>query len=260
MNVRSSLAAVVRYRALLFELVKTDIITRYRGSILGVFWTLLNPVIFVLIYTLVFSIYLKTGIHDFPLYLLAGMVPWTWMSGAIAQAVSAIIDGRNHVGKTLMPTEILVLVPVLSNGFNFLITIVLVFPVTAFLGVPIWWALVFLPLLVLIELVMTAAFSFLVATLNVFYRDVQQLVAYGLLAVFFLTPIFYARFVVPPALEFLVKFSPVAALISCYQDVFYYGVMPSWQNLAFATGFSIVLLLLSFAYFNRHREAFSEYV
>lgn len=260
MSVGSSLASVVRFRWLLYELVKYDIIQRYRGSFFGFAWTLMNPIIFVAIYTLVFSIYIKTGVHAFPLYLLSGMIPWIWMSQAISQAVSAILDGRNYVGKTLMPTEILILVPVFSNGFNFLITIALVFPVSAALGVPIWWALLFLPLLAVIELVMTAGFSFLVATVNVFYRDMQQVVAYALLALFFLTPIFYVRFIVPPNLAFLVKYSPIAALISSYQNVFYYGIPPSWRDLLFAGAFSVVLLILALMYFNRHRDAFGEYV
>ncbi len=260
MSLRASILSVVRYRWLLYELVKRDVILRYRGSTLGFVWTLLNPIIFMLIYTLVFSIYLKSPIRLFPLYLLSGMIPWIWFQGAIAQAVTSILDGRSYVGKTLLPTELLVMVPVLSNGVNFLITIILLFPVSAAFGVPIGWALVFLPLLILIELCMSLGFAFLVATANVFYRDLQQLVGYALLAVFFLTPIFYARFVVPPSLQFLVQWSPIAAMISAYQNVFYYGMPPSWRDVLFASGFSIVILVLSLLYFNRHRDALGEYV
>ena len=260
MNVSSSVRSIVRYRWLLYELVKNDVTLRYRGSLFGFAWTLLNPIIFMLIYTLVFSVYLKSPIRAFPLYLLAGMIPWIWMSTAIAQAVTSILDGRTYVGKTMMPTEILVMVPTLSNGVNFLITIVLLFPVSFAFGVTITWALLFLPLLILIELIMTLGFSFLVATVNVFYRDMQQIVAYALLAVFFLTPIFYARFVVPPSLEFLVRWSPVAALVASYQNCFYYGAPPSLRDLAFAFAFSVVLLFLALAYFNRHRDSLGEYV
>jgi lipopolysaccharide transport system permease protein len=260
LSIRSSVLSVVRYRWLLYELVKRDVIVRYRGSALGFVWTLLNPIIFMLIYTLVFSIYLKSNIRLFPLYLLSGMIPWIWFQGAIAQAVTAILDGRAYVGKTLLPPELLVLVPVLSNGVNFLITIVLLVPVTMAFGVNIGWALVFLPILTLIELCMALGFSFLVATANVFYRDLQQLVGYALLALFFLTPIFYARFVVPPSLQFLVQYSPIAAMISSYQHVFYYGTAPSARDLLFSGAFAIAIMLLSLAYFNRHRDSLGEYV
>ena len=255
-----TLGTVVRYRWLLFELVKRDLKLRYRGSILGVAWTLLNPLIFMAIYTLVFSVYLKTGLPNFPLFLLAGLVPWTWVSTAISQASNSIVDGGAYVGKTLMPIELLVIVPVLSNGVNFLITIALLFPVSLFLGVNVGWALLFLPLLLLIELVLTLGISLLVATANVFYRDLQQLVGYAIMALFFLTPIFYARAAVPAKLQFLVTFSPFAALISSYQAVFYYGVVPSWRDLLFAAAFGAIVLVLALLSFNRYRDAFAEYV
>jgi lipopolysaccharide transport system permease protein len=259
-TLRSRALAVARYRWLLFELVNRDVRLRYRGSILGFGWTLLNPILFMAIYTLVFSVILKSGVRAYPLFLLSGLIPWTWFSSAVGQGVNAILDGRMYVGKTLLPAELLVLIPVLSNGVNFLITIVLLFPVSLVLGVNIGWALIFLPLLVLIELCMALGFSFFVATLNVFYRDFQQLVGYALLAAFFLTPIFYTRFVVPPNLQFMVAFSPIAALISGYQSVFYYGRPPDWAELLFAAGFAAFVLVTGLLYFDRHRDAFGGYV
>jgi len=233
---------------------------RYRGSVLGFAWTLLNPVIFMLVYTLVFSVYLKSTIHAFPLYLLSGLVPWMWASNAIGQGVTSILDGRAYVGKTLMPTELLVFVPVLSNGANFLITILLLFPVSLALGVNVGWALLFLPFLVLVELCMALGLSLLVATVNVFYRDLQQLIGYALMAIFSLTPIFYAKEAVPPSLQFIVVWSPFAAIVSGYQSVFYYGVPPDWRAMLFATVFAAAALFGGLSYFNRNRDAFGEYV
>ena len=256
----SVVGSALRYRWLLYELVVRDITLRYRGSLFGFAWTLLNPLLFMAIYTLVFSVYLRSNIHDFPLYLLAGMVPWLWMSSAVAQAVTSLYDGRTYIGKTMMPTELLVIVPVLSNGVNFLITMVLVILVSLFFGVNIAWALLFLPLLILIELLMTLGISFFVATANVFYRDLQQLVGYAIMAVFFLTPLFYARDVVPQRLQWLVTFSPIAALVSCYQAVLYYGTPPHWRELIFALVFGCVVFIASMLYFNRHRDTFAEYV
>jgi lipopolysaccharide transport system permease protein len=212
------------------------------------------------VYTLVFSVYLKSGIHDYALFLLSGLVPWMWLSGAIAQSVTAILDGRAYVGKTLLPTELLVFVPVLSNAVNFAVTILLLFPVSLALGINVGWAVLFLPLLLVIEFSIALGLSLLVATYNVFYRDLQQLVGYALMALFFLTPIFYARSAVPEKLQFLVAFSPFAALISGYQNVFYYGVPPDWRELLFAAAFGAITLGAGLAAFNRSRDAFGEYV
>lgn len=249
-----------RFRWLLIELVWRDLVLRYRGSVLGFAWTLLNPILFMAVYTLVFSVYLKSGVRAYPLFLLSGMVPWLWVSSAVAQAVTSILDGRTFVGKTLLPTELLVIVPVLSNGLNFLITIALLFLVSVSLGVNVGWALVFLPLLIVIQLCMTLAFALLAATVNVFYRDFQQIVNYLIMAFIFLTPIFYQRTAVPPGLQWMVKFSPIAALIAGYQQVFYYGTPPSWRDLLFAGVFGVVLLLIAMTYFNRNRDAFVEFV
>lgn len=256
----SNVRTIVRYRWLLRELVVRDVTIRYRGSVLGLAWSLLNPIVFMAVYTLVFSVYLKAGIHDFPLFLLSGLVPWMWISGTVGQATNAILGGSNYVGKTLLPAELLVLVPVLSNGLNFLITIVLLFAVSVVLDVNVGWALLFLPILFCIELTMTVGLSLLVATVNVFYRDLQQIIGYIIMALFFLTPIFYDRAAVPPQFQFLVTFSPFAALIAPFQDVFYYGRPPDWRDIVFAGVFGIIVLVLSFAYFNRNRDAFGEYV
>lgn len=255
-----TLRKLYSFRWLLYELVWRDLVLRYRGSVLGFAWTLLNPLLFMAVYTLVFSVFLRNGIRAYPLFLLSGMIPWLWVSTAISQAVTSILDGRTFVGKTLLPTELLVMVPVLSNGLNFLITIALLFPISVLLGVNVGWALVFLPLLLVIQLCMTLGFALLVATFNVFYRDFQQIVSYLLMAFVFLTPIFYLRSAVPTSLQWMVKFSPIAALISGYQHVFYFGTPPDWRDLLFAAAFGVVLLLIALSYFNRHRDALVEFV
>lgn len=251
---------VYRFRWLLYELVARDLKLRYRGSVLGFAWTLLNPVLFMGVYTLVFSVFMHSDIHNYPLFLLSGLIPWMWLSGAITQSVTSIIGGSGYIGKTLMPAELLVLVGVLSNGVNFLITVALLFLVSLALGVNIGWALLFLPLLVLIELGLTLGLSLMVAAANVFYRDLQQIVNYVLTAAFFMTPIFYARSTVPTNLQFLVVFNPVAGAISAFQDVFYKGLPPNWSDLGFSAGFAAVALAIGVAYFNGVRDGLGEYV
>lgn len=258
--VASSAIALYRYRALLYELVVRDVKLRYRGSILGFGWTLLNPILFMVIYTLVFAVYLRASIPHFPLYLLAGLVPWNWLSAAVSQAAGSIVEGRMYVGKTILPSELLVVVPVLSNGVNFLITLALLAPVALVLGVNLLWAVLWLPALILVELIVILGISFLVATFNVFYRDLSQLISYLLTAVFFLTPIFYARSAVPANLQFLVTFNPINGIIAGYQDVFYYARSAHAGSLAAAAGFGIVLLWIALICFNRYRDAFGEYL
>ena len=188
------------------------------------------------------------------------MIPWIWISNAISQAVSSIIDGRNYVGKTLMPTEILVMVPVLSNGVNFLITIVLLFPVSFAFGVPIWWALLFLPLLGDDRTDHDARIFLL-------RRDRKRLLSRhaadrGVRAAgSLLSHADFLRALRRAAdLQFLVKWSPVAALISRLSRCFLLRRSAELARSAFAGAFSVVLLFLALVYFNRHRDALGEYV
>ena len=255
-----SAATISRYRWLLYELVVRDIRLRYRGSALGFAWTILNPVLFVAVYTLVFSIILKVGMPNFPLFLLAGLIPFNWFAMAISQSITAIPDGRVYVGKTVFPTELLVLVPVLSNGVNFVLSLALLLPVSLLLGGHPTWTIVTLPVLVVIELLMTLGLALVLATLNVFFRDLQQLVAYAISAAMFLTPIFYPASHIPANLQFMVTFNPLAALLGGFQNVIYAGQLPGWREMLFAAGFGVAILVAGLLYFDRCREAFAEYV
>lgn len=252
--------AAYRFRSLLFELVKRDLKLRYRGSVLGIAWTLLNPILFMGVYTLVFSVFMKSAIERYPLFLLSGLIPWMWFSGSVSQATTSIVDGGAYIGKTLMPPELLVLVPVLANGVNFLITIALLLLAGAVFGLNVAWASAFLPLLITIELCLTLGASMLVAIIMVYFRDIQQVVVYAMTALFFLTPIFYTRATVPPNLQFLVSFNPIAGLIAAYQSVLYNGVPPKPEDLLSSTAFGVMTLIVGLALFNNSRDSLGEYV
>lgn len=253
-------ASLYRRRWLLFELVSRDLKLRYRGSVFGFAWTLLNPLIFMGVYVLVFSVFLKMNIPNFPLYLLTGLIPWYWFLGAISQSVGAILDGRTFVGKTVFPIELLVLVPVITNGINFALSMILVVILTYALGVHPGWAILALIPIVAIQFLLVLGISFLVATFNVFYRDLQQLIGYALTLVFFLTPIFYARNFIPPQYKFIITLNPFAAVISCYQDILYYGRFPGATELAISAVVAVFVAGAGIGYFNRYRDAFGEYV
>lgn len=253
-------AGLLKHRWLVHELVLRDLRLRYRGSLFGFAWTLLNPLIFMGIYTLVFSVYLRVHVPHYALYLLAGLVPWGWLSGAVLSGTTSILDGRFYVGKTLFPPLVLVIVPIVSNAVNFILSIPILYAI-AFLmhvhwGLPILW----LPVLIAIEALLVTGIVLLLATLNVFYRDFQQLMSYGLTALLYLTPIFYLRSQVPPAFQALIVWNPLAALMGAYQDIFYANQAPNAGDLAYALIFSLALLAVAYGTFARLQEAFSQYL
>lgn len=248
------------FRWLIYELVVRDLKLRYRGSALGFAWTLLNPLLFMAVYTLVFGVYLKVGIPNFPLYLLSGLLAWNWFANALQLGTSAIVDGRMYVGKTVFPTEALLIVPVLSNLINFLLSlpvfVVLAIILHGHLGI----ALIALPVLIVLQSAITFATLTLFATFNVFYRDVQQLVTYFVMLSFYLTPIFYRTTSIPEAIRPIALANPLVSLIVSYQRILFYNTFPNMSDLIYLALTALVLFGIAQMAYNHYKDSFGEYL
>ena len=252
--------SLYRYRWLLYELVLRDLIQRYRGSALGFLWTLLNPVLFMGVYTLVFSVYLRAGVDHYALFLVSAMVPWLWFASSIQQGTNSIIDGRMYVGKAAFAPVVLIFVPVLSNLVNFLLTLPFLFVVVALSHHKVGLPLIVLPLLIAIQFLLTLAALLFTATFNVFYRDLQQLVPIALLLMFYLIPIFYPLSSVPEAIQPFILANPFASIALAYQHIFYQIAWPYFNLLAYTTLTALVLFAVGVAVFARYEETFTEYL
>ena len=252
--------SLIRYRWLLYELVIRDLVLRYRGSVLGFVWTLLNPLLFMLVYTLVFSVYFKSGIANFPVFLIAGLIPWQWFGTAVALGTSSIVDGGMYVGKAVFAPAILVVVPVFSNLVNFLLSLPILLVIAVLFGMHIGWPILVLPVLVGIQFMLTVGILMLLATVNVFFRDLQQLIAIILQLLFYLTPIFYPIGAVPERVRPLLFINPMAPIILGYQRIFYYDMLPSWKLTAYALVVSLVVFAVGRYVFNRYQDAFADFV
>jgi lipopolysaccharide transport system permease protein len=233
---------------------------RYRGSILGFAWTLLNPLLFMGIYMLVFGLFLRLGFHNYALYLLCGNLAFFWFSGSLNEGTAAIVAGRMFVGKTVFPPEVLILVPVLAGAVNFVLSLPILIAADLIFGQRLGWSLVLLPVLMAGEAIVCAGFVFFFATINVFYRDFRQLVSYFVLMLFYLTPIFYQVHSIPPAYRKIVLSSPIAQMIISYHDILFFGRPPNALSVAYVFLFGIALFAAGHAFFNRYREAFGEYL
>ncbi len=249
-----------RFRWLIYELVIRDLKLRYRGSALGFMWTLLNPLLFMGVYTLVFGVYLKVGIANFPLYLLSGLLPWNWFANALQTGTSAIVDGRMYVGKTVFPTEALLVVPVLSNLVNFLLSLPVFVVLSIVLHGHLGFALIALPLVIILQSVIIFSVVTLFATFNVLYRDMQQLVAYFVMLSFYLTPIFYATKSIPDAIRPFAKINPMVSLVTSYQHILFANTLPTWGDLAYLAITGLILYGIAQMAYNHYRDSFGEYL
>lgn len=234
---------------------------RYRGSILGFVWTFLNPLLLMGVYSLVFHFVMRIAVPNYALFLLAGLLPWTWFGSALSEGTNSIVGGSSLVTKSLFPTEILPAVVVLSTMVNFALSIPLLIGCAWLYGVdvnPLLWTC--LPPVMALQCVFTLGLVLALAALNVHYRDVQHIVTNLLMLWFFMTPIIYPIEQVPENLRAFVLLNPMALFAEIYQSIFVNMSWPGWQTFGILVLYALASLLIGARIFDGYRDSFPELV
>jgi lipopolysaccharide transport system permease protein len=261
-----NLAKLVRYRGLISTLVARDLKARYRGSVLGFFWSFINPLLLLLVYTFVFTTVLPAAqppeVQPFAVFMFCGILPWTWFSSSLLEASNVLISGGNLIKKVLFPAEVLPIVTVLANMVHF------------FLGLPILAAfliyyqrpfdpidLLWFPLIVFVQLVLLLGLSLLVAALTVHFRDLRDILGNLLTLWFFATPIIYPIQQAPIEYRWWFNLNPMTHLAISYQEVLF-DVRPytHWKWLIALLAGSFIVFFAGYFVFDRLRDSFAEEV
>jgi homopolymeric O-antigen transport system permease protein len=264
------LAELYRFRALILTLVLRDLRARYRGSLLGFLWSFLNPLMLMLVYVLVFAVYLRVPMEHYAVFLFTGLLPWLWFSASLGHATGVIVGSGSLVKRILFPAEILPLVSVLSNLANLLFSLPLLFLFLLLFGIPVGPVVAFLPLLLLVQLLLTVGLALPLAALNVHLRDVEQILANGLVLLFFLSPILYPVATVPQTLHLrgvltvplrpLYFLNPVAGLVQGYQNIIFFNRSPHWIHLGMVAVAAVIVFWGGYRVFDHLRDGLAEEV
>jgi lipopolysaccharide transport system permease protein len=249
-----------RYRWLIYTLVARDLKLRYSGSALGVLWTLLNPLLLMSVYTLVFSVYFHVALEKYPVFLLSGLLPWIWFAESIQFGTMSVVMGGMYIGHTVFPADMLPIVSVFSTMMNYVFSIPLLFLLIFLLHVPVGWSLLALPAILLAQFMLSTGIVFFTATYTVFFRDLSYLITHLLLLCMFLVPIMYPLENIPERFRPVVELSPPGILTQSYHAIFFHGVFPDWHRLLAVTVFGIILCWLGRRAFEAHKDAFAEYL
>ncbi len=225
---------------------------------MGFLWTMINPLLLMLVYNLIFSFVLKVDMENYLIYMFVGLLPWTWFSGAILEGTSSVLLGGNMVKKTLFPAEILPVIYVLSNLLNFFFSIPVLFVFIFLFRVHVSFHILYFPLIVFVQLLFTLGIVFFLAALNVYFRDVQQLVINFLNLWFYLTPILYPMSNVPAWARKYFCINPLYVLVTSYQNIFFFNKNPHFFGLFIMLILSLVMFWKGENFFRLRQDYFSE--
>ena len=260
---------LLTYRDLLWNLVVRDLKVRYRNSVLGVLWSLGNPILMMLVFTFVFTV--MTGFaraENFPIFVLCAILPWNFFSTSVIGSIRSVVDNASLVNKIYFPREVLPVSVVLANLVNFLMSMLVLFGLMLVFGMPFTRWILLLPLVIAVQIIFTVGFSLIMATANVFYRDTQIIMEVVMQAWFFVTPIFYPIEILPRSYEiFGITFdvwrwvnilNPMASIIANYRVILYGGASPEFYFFMRTLLTSLAVLGVGSLVFYRYSRRFAE--
>jgi len=245
-------------------MVKRDCVGKYKGSLLGMLWPLINPLGHLILYTFLFSLVLKVklggngSMSNFALYLMAGLLPWGAFSEAIARSTTIILENPNLVKRVVFPLQILPPIAVTSALVTEMMAFVILLAGILLFQHYLPLSIIYLPLVILSQILLTAGLAWFVASLSVYIRDIGHVMALFLSAWMYATPIVYPASALPKKLEFMLWINPMAGIVLDYRRVLLEGLPPDWPHYASYTAVAAVVFLLGFKFFQGTQKSFAD--
>lgn len=247
------------YRQMILSMVRKDLKGRYKGSVLGFLWTFINPFMQLVIYTIVFSTFLKSGIEKYYLFLFVALIPWIFFSSALTGGAGSIIGQKDMVKKIYFPREVIPIAYVSSCFMNMLYSFLIVIAVVLLSGQGINLAAIFcLPLVMGVEYLMAVGMALLSSAVTVYFRDVEHILGIVSQAWMYLTPIMYPASIIQGTYGIVFELNPVSAVIVAYRDILYSGRVPDIKRLGYSFLSGMFILIVGEMVFRKLQRRFAE--
>lgn len=254
-----NLRELYKYRGLISALVVRHLSMRYRGSFLGFLWSFLNPLCLMLVYTIVFQYYIRFNqIPNYTIFLFCGLLPWLWFQSGLLEGTASIVSSGHLITKSMFPPHVLPAVSSITTMINFVLSLPLLFIFMIAAGIELHLTLLLLPIVLCGQLLFLYGLSLCFGALNVYFRDVQHILANFLSFLFFLCPILYSPDTVPEKFRFTLDLNPVAMLTMFYHKLILEGAVPPLHVVATFGVFVFASFFIGDAVFRRYRESFAE--
>ncbi|WP_075062142.1 ABC transporter permease [Ornatilinea apprima] len=249
---------LVYYRDLVLEMISRDLKLRYKGSLLGVIWSLLLPLTQLLVFTFLFRRVIQLDIPNYPIFVFIGVLAWNWFQTSLVAASGSITDNRDLIKRPGFPTLLLPVITVATNLIQFLLALPVLLVFLYLSGGQLTLAFLLLPLILLIQFLFTVSLGYLTATFQVSFRDTQHLLGVVLLLLFYLTPVFYDAGFVPTRFLPIYRLNPMMHIIGAYRNILSKGEPPDFAAIGIVFAASALLLWIGLAVFRRASDTFVE--
>lgn len=249
---------IFSYREMVKSLVRQDLRGRYKASVLGFLWTFINPLLQLLVYTVVFSVIMKNDIEQFYLFLFVALVPFIFFSSSLSGGSNLILQQKDMIKKIYFPREVIPIAYTITNFINMLLCFLVVFSVLILAGRPPTLVYVYLPLIMAIEFILCLGVTLLSSCCTVYFRDLEHILGILTMAWQFLTPIMYSIEIVPVEYLGIYMLNPLTSIITAYRDILYYRRAPQLETLAISVAMGVLVLVVGALVFNRLKRNFVE--
>lgn len=258
----SNVRELFQARELLYTWTLRDFRVRYSQSVLGVTWAILQPLSLMVIFSIVFSIFLDVPTEGipYPVFAYVALLPWTFFSNALSFAIPSLVSNMSLVSRIHFPREILPLSAILVSLIDFLIASSIFVVLLVIYRIPLGATVLFLPLVLLIQIILTFGISLAASAFNVFYRDVRFVIPLALQILMYLSPVIYPVTVIPEEFRPFYFLNPMAVLIDTYRRIVLYNQMPGWPYLVVAALISVLLTAFAYRYFKRAEREFADLI
>jgi len=256
----SAFREIYAYREMYKNMVKRDLRTRYKASFFGFLWTFINPLLQLVVYSIVFSSIMRMDVDKFPMFLFVALLPWIFFANTTLEATNIIVSNSNIVKKVYFPREILPIATTTAGLVNLGLSFIIAIAALLLYHIPLRPSLFALPLVMALEFIFTLGVSFLVSALNVYFRDIEHVWGILMMAWFYFTPIVYPIKMVPTQYIKYIFLNPMATLTEAYRDILYYGIFPYFPGLGMFALLAIIVLIVGYLVFIRLAKGFAEQV
>jgi ABC-2 type transport system permease protein len=258
-NTLKRIKELIDYREMIAMLVHRDLRGRYKGSFLGFAWTFINPLLQLVVYTIVFSVIMRAGIDKFYLFLFVALIPWTFFSASLTGGSASVLAQANMVKKIYFPREVLPIAYVTTCFVNMLYSFIVVFAVIFISGVPISLkALLYLPFVMAVEYIMCVGTAMFTSALTVYCRDLEYMLNIIAMMWMYLTPVIYPVSMVPQRLMRFFMLNPMTPVVMAYRDILYYARVPETSTLFMVLLMGLAVLAVGWLVFEKLSRHFAE--